>query len=324
MKKIVRLILMFIFIVGGLTTLAQNLVPNPSFEQYSICPSTSFEIDKVISWSSAGGSPDYFNSCAGAGGASVPDNFYGYQNTIIGDAYVGLYTYNRGLSWPDHREHIQADLLSPLTIGVQYYVSMDISFTLDNNEIGFAADKLGMLFTNSTSYDAGNPPFTINNAQVFIDTIISDTINWYHFESSFIADSAYQKILIGNFFDDANTNIQGIDTSLYIAYYYVDNICVSLDSVDCLLATPIMDYEIEDEIKIYPIPSNQGYIFIELGALIETYNFEIINNIGDIVKLGQVNSNENRGYISLSLPQGIYFLRIYNHSKNIIKKIIIN
>lgn len=317
-------ILFFCFLLTN-SCFGQNLVPNPSFEQYSICPSTSFEIDKVISWSSAGGSPDYFNSCAGAGGASVPDNFYGYQNTIIGDAYVGLYVYNRGLLWPDHREHIQANLLSPLTIGVQYYVSMDISFTLDNNEIGFAADKLGMLFTNATSYDAGNPPITINNAQVFIDTIISDTINWYHFESSFIADSAYQKILIGNFFDDANTTILDIDTSLYIAYYFIDNICVSTDSTDCLLATTIEYHEIEDGIKIYPTPSNQGYIFIELGTLIETYNYEIINNIGDIVKLGQVNSNENRGYISLSnLPQGLYFLRIYNHSKNIIKKIIIN
>jgi len=169
--------LFFVFCLKAQT----NLVPNPSFENYTSCPFGNYQIDKVVSWSSAGGSPDYYNACAVPGGASVPENFYGFQYAASGNGYVGIYTFNKGVSFPNNREHIQANLTTPLSIGVKYYVSFDVSFTLDNNEIGYAADKLGVFFTNVTSYSSANPPIINNNSQVCIDTIFSDILNWFEF-----------------------------------------------------------------------------------------------------------------------------------------------
>ncbi|OFY86463.1 MAG: hypothetical protein A3K10_14760 [Bacteroidetes bacterium RIFCSPLOWO2_12_FULL_31_6] len=319
-------ILLFMFFTNYIQ--AQNLVPNPSFEQYSICPYGSYEIDKVISWSCAGGSPDYFNSCDAAGGASVPDNFYGYQNAASGNAYVGLFTYNRGVSWPENREHIQADLISLLTIGVKYYISMDISFTIDPyGEVGFAANKLGMLFTNTTSYNASNPPANNNNSQVFIDTLISDTVSWYHFESSFIADSSYQKILIGNFFDDLNTDTLNIDTSKFTAYYFIDNICVSSDSNDCLVSTSIKEIFMNNNVLLFPNPINDGYMSIEIknNSKSINLNYHIFNSIGKMIQSNLIPIQVDKFNIDLTnLSQGIYFIKLQINSELITKKFIIN
>lgn len=305
----------------------QNLVPNSSFEDYISCPFGSYQIDKVVSWSSAGGSPDYFNSCAESGGASVPTNFYGYQNASSGDAYVGLITFIEGVSFPDNREHIQASLITPLSIGVKYYVSFDVSFTRDNYEIGYASDKLGVLFTNVTNYSSINPPILSNNSQVFIDTIISDTLDWYHFEGSFIADSTYQNILVGNFFSDANTDTMEVDTSLYIAYYFIDNVCVSSDSSACLLVAGVNNFSETNFFDIFPNPSNSDFIWLQLSPSLtnKEINYSITNSIGQSVIDKSFVSSSDKLQINLSsLSDGVYYIRIMNGQNQWTKKFIIN
>lgn len=307
--------------------LAQNLVQNPSFENYSTCPFGSYQIDKVVSWSAAGGSPDYFNVCAASGGASVPTNFYGYQAAAKGNAYVGLYTYNKGVPFPNNREHIQATLSSPLAIGIKYYVSFDVSYSRDNIEIGYASDKLGILFTNVSNYSSGNPPNLFNNSQVFIDTIISDTANWYHFEGSFTADSAYQKILVGNFFNDANTDTLGVDTSLYTAYYFIDNVCVSSDSNDCLLSVGIEDVNTLRRVKLFPNPTNSNTIWLVLNSnyLNQDIEYSIFNNIGNRIVRDSFYSNSINTQIYLNqLPSGIYHINITNGLEQASLRFIIN
>ncbi|MFB0924751.1 MAG: T9SS type A sorting domain-containing protein [Vicingaceae bacterium] len=305
----------------------QNLVPNPSFESFTTCPASTFEIDKATSWTSGGGSPDYYNACAIPGGVSVPDNIYGFQYAVNGNAYVGLYTYNRDVSWPGHREHVQTNLITPLIIGTKYYVSMDISFTIDAYEVGFAADKLGMLFTNVSTYDASNPPISNNSSQVFIDTIISDTVNWYHFEGSFIADSAYQTILVGNFFDDNNTDTLVLDTSFFTAYYYVDNVCVSSDSNDCLLAIGIEDISTLKNVKLFPNPTSLDVISLELPLhyLNTEIEYSIYNNIGQRLVKNSFYYNSDNTQIKLNhLSSGIYHLNITNGLEQASLKFIIN
>lgn len=303
----------------------QNLVPNGSFEEYTFCPYGNYEIDKVVGWSNAGGSPDYFNSCALTGGASVPSNFYGFQNASTGNAYIGIYTYNREVNYPFNREHVQTTLTSHLEIGRDYHVSFDISFTLDNNEVGFGSNKLGFLFTNISSYTGNSPPPLNNNAQVFIDTIITDTMIWYNYKGIFTADSAYQNLIIGNFFDDSNTEIIGIDNSLYIAYYYIDNICVSSDSLDCI-STMNNTEQAKIDFEIYPNPTIKGDIWLKIPEAFwsSVIKYKINNSLGQTVLSQSFQSNSNKYKIDLNhLENGVYYLNIEN-SLLPTRKIIIN
>src|ERR1700748_3236342 len=98
----------FILLLGCVNLQAQNLVPNPSFEQYNNCPywilgpngypyniaySPAYDsFPTVLYWvsplsiSGAG----YFNICDTiVGGHGVPSNSEGYQLAHTGNAYIG-------------------------------------------------------------------------------------------------------------------------------------------------------------------------------------------------------------------------------------------
>ncbi|MEI6815793.1 MAG: hypothetical protein WCL14_04215 [Bacteroidota bacterium] len=79
MKKILPFLLIFFcqFSFG------QNLVPNPSFENYISCPTGTIEADSCLNWHNFGNSPDYFNICAGIFGGV-------FCETIFKPRHVGL------------------------------------------------------------------------------------------------------------------------------------------------------------------------------------------------------------------------------------------
>jgi OmpA-OmpF porin, OOP family len=79
------------------TTIAQNLVLNPSFEQHKNCVllQNAFDSSNVTDWNNLypynTGNVQYFNSCelfSLTNGNSVPKNNLGYQYAKNGDAYV--------------------------------------------------------------------------------------------------------------------------------------------------------------------------------------------------------------------------------------------
>jgi len=102
---------------------AQNLVPNPSFEEHLECPYSTAEFHmQVVDWYSWQETPDYFHTCNNElnGNAGVPENAWGWQWPITGDAYAGIFTYASHVV--DGREYMAVPLLTPLEIGVNYYV----------------------------------------------------------------------------------------------------------------------------------------------------------------------------------------------------------
>src|ERR1043165_3367909 len=82
----------------ALSAHAQNLVPNPSFEDTVKCPTNHGDINGIdaSNWLTFGSTPDYFNSCNNYPasdynhGCSVPDNWAGFQAAATGFAYAGL------------------------------------------------------------------------------------------------------------------------------------------------------------------------------------------------------------------------------------------
>src|SRR5688572_21903850 len=102
-----------------------NLVPNPSFENYSACPPGVQSLTMAVGWINpvSNGTPDYYNACSSS--ASVPycangTGFDCFQFAKSGVAYAGIY----GFGYPvaNAREYAQIQLTSPLTNGKCYYV----------------------------------------------------------------------------------------------------------------------------------------------------------------------------------------------------------
>lgn len=218
----------------------QNIVPNPSFEEYSQCPNNSQQTEFCNGWNSWRLTPDYFNACSPSETfeekkCDVPCNLGGCQDANTGSAYIGLITHPQ-VSIPSnpYREYLGAELLEDLVIDEEYY----ISFYTSRGPGGLdwvstsATNNIGLLFTKS-GYDYTNPISTLGYNHLNANEIILDTTSWVHIEGTFIADSAYTHLGLGNWFSNSQTEVSVVvEDGNLDAYYYIDDVCVRSNE-DC-------------------------------------------------------------------------------------------
>ncbi len=234
MKKYFTFLLM---LLEAVPTFAQgNLVLNPSFEQMDTCPNSLDQARFALGWSSYKQSPDYYNSCAGINSiVSVPSNVAGFQMAHSGNGYIGLQTFFT----PVTREIIGSEFLSPMIIGQEYFISIYLSCAFDTSaqggQIACASNKIGVKFS-TVPYSINSPAPIDIFAQVFVDSILSDTSNWFQLTGSFFADSAYNYVMVGNFFDDLNSDTLQFLPNFFRAYYLIDDICIN-DKPECILSS---------------------------------------------------------------------------------------
>ncbi len=219
-------LLQYTVIIIPLLCTSQNLVLNGSFEEYTSGTFTTY-------WHSASQSIDYYNNDLPSSSTmplNVPLNWAGYQCPYDGQSYIGGTVFLSNIS-PTLRESAQGKLTTPLQVGAKYFVSFKVSNSgtlwLEQEQPLVSIKKIGALFTNTlypTSFQC-----CPNNAQTYTNAIITDTTNWTSISGSFIADSAYQYIMLGNFFDDVGY-LANPDTGQLLAYYYYDDVRVSTDS----------------------------------------------------------------------------------------------
>ena len=303
MKKLIVSILVLLF---AQFSHAQNLVPNPSFEDTVYCPNTVMQVAACEHWRTLRETPEYFNSCSGLSQVGVPANSYGYQPARTGNGYMGGFSFfniQNGL-----REIFGCHLIDPLVIGQKYYVSFYVNMA-DNINFRTAINKIGVLFaTDSTNYNY--PNLLPNFAHVYTDSIISDTLNWTFVSGSFIADSAYNFVGIGCFFSFANIDTLNLLGNASHSYYFYDDICVSADSLTCFVTTDVNEINNEDVILVYPNPFNEVLnISCKENELCEIFLYDITSR--------KLLYQEFKNAIELStaaLANGIYFYEVKNKS----------
>lgn len=229
---------------------AQNLVPNWSFEEISSCPQYQGEIEKAVGWLSfrEENSCDFFHVCGLPDTTGVPSNAAGWQHASHGNAYAGIHTFSGDDGWLwDYREYIGIELLQPLVVGQAYYATFKLSLTCAGTDLlpavaRYAANNHGLLFTMNHWIQGPFDPLP-ERAHVLSHLVVEDTIGWTMVSGSFVADSAYRYVVVGNFFTDASTDwvVVDPDGSVDLAYYYVDEVCVSPSPLYCTLLSGVHD-----------------------------------------------------------------------------------
>jgi hypothetical protein len=319
------ILLAFYFLQAALCD-AQNLVPNPSFEQYSICPYATDQVNYSIGWTKYSCSPDYFNSCATTQTVNVPYNFAGYQPAASGNAYCGLATYvSPTIVFNNYREYLGSVLISNLIVGVKYFISIKANLGINYiNHCNCASDNLGIKFFTKVPFIPTNYPPIYNNAQFYSNTIITDTLNWISLFGSFISDSAYEYFIIGNLFDDNHTDtlIMDSDSLCRGAYYYIDDICVSTDSGYCAgyIYTEINDKNELSFLKIYPNPAS-NYLNIDFPFFVSAYEIEIFDVFGRNMLKQKIYENQVMLNIS-NIPKGLLSIKISFNNQYLYYKLL--
>lgn len=298
-----------------------NLVPNPGFETFTTCPTDLAQITTAASWESFCYSPDYFNACSKDTYVDVPRNAIGTQHPYEGNGYAGFVAY-----WPGilYREYIGIKLSEPLQINQTYYCSMKVSLAerwFYNDTAYFTAcNKIGMKFTN-THHNKNNCVPLTNTAQVFTNVIISDTAAWTNISGSFMADSAYKYLVIGNFFDNAQTDTLRRFPNTAEAYYFVDWVAVSTNSL--VLQAQIRKSQMDVPlINLYPNPAS-AELFIRTNEEQDNLKIELSDVTGRLLFSNTLKEEELQK-ISLNIPPGLYEVRIRkNHGELVVRKTLI-
>ena len=295
LKGSMKKVLLLAFLVSPiLSTNAQNLVENPSFETFDTCPKLQAEVNYAVGWNIVDNTPDYFNACDTINPAfSVPYNWGGYQQAASGSAYSAFGAYSQNYASNTIRELIGGTLFSSLSIGTKYFVSFKVSLSI-SDDIGenCAINKLGAKFSTIKYHFQDYAPSLIDNtAQVYEDSIIKDSSSWTRIFGSFISDSNYNYIIIGDFFDNKHTDTLVLDTDVYNnceAYYYLDDVCVSTDSIyalnytysDSSASVNEIQNNLNNTFKIFPNPA-KGYCFIEKSNQLDLpYDISVYTMLG--------------------------------------------
>lgn len=312
MKKI-TLLLFFICLAASLTS--QNLVPNPSFEEYYQCPSSqgSFYVDFWFNTPNSGvATPDFYHTCAPAGAnAAVPDNITGFQYPQEGEGYAGLFCYG---SDSNQREYIEVQLISPLIEGQEYEFSMYVSLA---DHYGAAINNIGVAVTDYIVEGNGQIGVIPETPQIKAIDPISDEENWTQIAGTFIAEGGEEYLTIGNFFSDEDTEKISIWGSPFLnwGYYYFDS--VSLTPV--ILSTN--DEILDNQLKVYPNPTS-NLVTIELtNNYSSNVTYKLYNLLGELIYTSE--SNDQLFSIDISdLSRGIYLLELTDAQSNkVVKKI---
>lgn len=225
-----------------------NLIFNPSFEEYTECPKrieATGHLSIVDGWfQPTGGSADYFNRCSN-NSCGVPRNKMGFQEAHSGHGYCGIYC-----NKTEYREYLQTELKQPLRQGCTYlltfYVSLSEYSTCAIATIGGlltpyrVEDTARTMLIHKEVRDLGGGmkqaisdnfiPQIQNNR----DNPLTDWRRWQKISGTFVAEGGERFLTIGNFATAAKSNIvvpDSLTMELTGAYYYIDD--VSLYLVDC-------------------------------------------------------------------------------------------
>jgi hypothetical protein len=292
--------------MATLSSRAQNLVPNPSFEVYSTCPDMSSQLPYAAPWVGiTTNSTDYFNACS-TGGTNVPYGA-GFQYARSGLAYAGLWAVNP--YGYNYREYAEVSLTQPLMADSCYIIEFYCSLS---NVCRFGVNKLGACLSVSPLSMVGPGTVLQYVPQIESGTYLNDTLNWMRISGPYHALGGEQYITIGNFRTDSLTDSTHVGGTYPGAYYLIDDIKV--ERVAGCDFSGIREIVNSSKLTVYPNPADQQISIEtpEMGTLM------VSNITGFPVK--QILITGKRIDIDISdLSSGVYFLSC----KSMVKKLVV-
>lgn len=272
MKKII----LVAFLFSWTHFIAQNLVINPSFEEYEVCPEYIGRFNyNVASWSTPTlGTTDYFNTCSD----NVRRiNHAGMQEPRSGKGFAGLYLYSKG----DYREYIQGTLKSSLEKDKDYEVSFYISLAdyathaIKHIDILFMPRPLANYTEEEISIkELSKQPIQSNFVSLDNTQFYQDKTGWVKVSFVYKALGYEKTFILGSFQKNRKQKRLKLNASKGkpFSYYYIDDVSISPVEKEVPISVELPE-EIEIEAVIVP---NKVYEFKHV--LFEFDKSELLEN----------------------------------------------
>jgi len=230
-------LLSFMIFISVTTGFAQNLVTNPGFEQFRICPENGNEdlvqgFEVARRWYTVSeASPDYFNTCAARTPAGVPRNFAGYMRPRTGDGYLGLILkVDPGSYHGDYNytEHVQNQLSRMLRKDRLYCFEIWIVHAKNST---IASRDFGVYFSRQ-QITFPNPPDSLPLPHIEYqgEEYMTENFNWFPLRGVYKAQGGERYLTIGNFRPSERDRFERLreastpyDLKMF-AYYHFDDV----------------------------------------------------------------------------------------------------
>lgn len=247
----------------------------------------------------------------------MPDNHFGSQETVEGDAYVAFYTYHL-FDGPNTRAYFTQELSEPLQAGMTY------CFSLFANLAGrsvFGTLGFNAMFT-AEQPSACNYADTLiwpDASQIELYTNDVDTSYWMQLSDSFVADGTERHITIGHFhgFHPPDTLFAGwnngdLDPQ---AIYFIDQ--VSLTACDQI---GIAEHTARS-IGVYPNPA-EGLVRVTVPPSMIGSRLELVDALGTLITETRIATSGIDWDLSPIAP-GCYFIHAIHQGETVSQRLIL-
>ncbi len=231
--------IIFIITICFINADAQNLVPNPSFENY-----VDFSKFDDLNWHKVQttDTPDYFNFSVENPSNSIYNKYMGNISPHSGDGFVGIFCYRnssvRGIK--NIREFIENKLITNLEKDSLYKIELSLRLDIESN---LALKNFSVLFSKQSEYQSSNfKPFSQTLLVEFNSVWLDSTSNWVTLQALYKAQGNENYILLGNFKNDVHSQKKHVfykkerkkrykwdllEKEL-ASYYYIDDVKVEM------------------------------------------------------------------------------------------------
>ena len=277
-------------------SIAQNMIPDSSFELNKFIPLNFSQINASNSWSMPSiGTSDLYCKCnkkqSKISLVNVPANLMGNQYPRSGKCYAGFFAFSHG----SYREYLQTPLLAPLEQNKFYRFKMYISLsdysraTVDQMGVCFFKQELNIKTSNVLEF--------LNPTYVTIEKDVrTDTTDWHCLSFVYQAKGGESFLIIGSFElnDIYRTKVKAPkevksrinQVSERDAYYYIDDVSltkttdtIAINNQDSLIAFLANTSNIE-------MPANKPFVlenvlFNTNEAILSSVSYRELDKLAD-------------------------------------------
>jgi len=223
---------------------SSSLIPNPSFEEQTSCPTNEAQLNRAVSWIQASAATtDYMHTC---GLLSHPV----IQGTVPlpmpdGEGCIGFRN-GRGAN-PNFKEYTGTCLIEPLEKDVLYILDMWVGFLAPNVSPNFELTIFGADGCNTQDilpFGNGNPnigcPLNVNGYEQLGSTVVSGVNEWVNAIITFTPTRDLDVVVIG----------PNCASNPFEHYYFFDN----------LILARAVDFGEQPQIQGNPCQNNVNFI----------------------------------------------------------------
>ena len=217
-KHTINILLVFLLlpISGGY---AQNLVINPSFEDYEICPEEEMQFSGYVSgWETFFTTPDYINVCG-----YYPPLIQSMASTPrTGDGLAGCFWYKTINSTNIFREYIHGQLTEPMESGELYYAE----FYIVNHADGYAINNYQIHFSNNQIDAVPSDGILYLMPHISNQNGLINSNDWVKISGCYTAQGGERHIILGNFMSNEETDTMQLNPLAASNYNIIDDVSV--------------------------------------------------------------------------------------------------